>query len=129
MMMIERLLVDTREYPRCRDRETQRARFLISRFQGGITGEGDLRKLLDAHLRENEKSEIDTSSWPASAGTVGRAVGALLRTRFSVRKPSQIIAKVLAPKLSKTEAQRRHDSDTDGRQRRENEVKSRNQQH
>jgi hypothetical protein len=127
MMMIDRLLTEHREYPRCRDRETEKARFLVGRFQGGVKAEGDLRKLLNAHICESK--EGDTSRWEVGRASVRRIVGSLFGFRVPVRKPSQIIAKALAPRPSRNEVQRQFDNDTDGRQRRENEVKSRNRMH
>jgi hypothetical protein len=127
MTMIDRLLTEHREYPRCRDRETEKARFLVGRFQRGVIAECDLRKLLNAHICESKESEI--SRWQAGRDVVSRAAGSLFGFRFSDRKPSQIIAKVLAPRLSRNEAHRRIANDTDGRRRREDEVKSRNWMH
>jgi hypothetical protein len=121
MTMIERLLLEVRAVPRNRSQETMRARFLIDQFQGGVTAEADLRSVLN--VREVKGSDTSRRS------VVSRAVGALFGSRFSDREAPQIVAQKLAFRVARDEVQYRIDNDTDGRHRRENEVKSRHQMH
>jgi hypothetical protein len=125
MTMIERLLLEIRAVPRNRSQETMRARFLIDQFQGGVIAEADLRSVLNTR----EIKDSGTSRRLAGGGVVSRTVGALFGSRFSDRHAPQIIAKKPAPRPGRDEAQRRIDNDTDGRHRRENEVKSRHRMH
>ena len=121
MTMIERLLLEVRAVPRNRSQETMRARFLIDQFQGGVTAEADLRSVLN--VREVKGSDSSQRS------VVSRAVGALFGSRFSDREAPQIVAQKLAFRVARDEVQYRIDNDTDGRHRRENEVKGRHQMH
>jgi hypothetical protein len=125
MTMIERLLLEIRAVPRNRNQETMRARFLIDQFQGGVIEEADLRSVLN--MREIKDS--GTSRRLAGGDVVSRTVGALFGSRFLDRDAPQIIVKKPAPRPGRDEAQRRIDNDTDGRHRRENEVKSRHRMH
>ena len=125
MTMIERLLLEFRVVPRNRSQETIRSRFLIDQFQGSVTAEADLRLM----LKTREIKDGETSRRSAGGSVVSQTVGALFGSGFSDRNAPQIIAKKLAPRLGRDEAQRRIDNDTDGRRRRENEVKSRHLLH
>jgi hypothetical protein len=127
MAMIKRLLTESREYPRCKERETEKARFLIGRFQSGVAAEGDLRELLNSNICEAD--ERGAIRWFSAKGAADRIFGALFRSKFSARKPSLIVAKVFVPRMGLNEAHRRLVNDTDGRRRREDELKSRNQMH
>jgi hypothetical protein len=125
MMMIERLLLEIRAVPRNRSQETMRARFLIDQFQGGVIAEADLRSLLNI----SEIKDRGTSRRLGGGGVASRTLDAPFGSGFSDRDEPQIIAKKPAPRPDRDEAQRRIDNDTDGQNRRENEVKSRHRMH
>lgn len=130
MSMIERLLVGTHDFPRSQERDEAKIRFLVARFQAGITTETDLREALSVHIKATVGQESDLSRL-ISDGGVTRDVAAKLHKLLFGKKllPSKIASVRQVLKTRPNEAQYMRLNDTDGRQRRENEIKNRNQMH
>jgi len=128
MNMLQRLLAEVRRLPRNIQREASSARFLVHRFQDGTTAESDLRSQLEAYGRGGDDRDAGSVAAQANGNAAGKS--GFLRGWLSSRStPAGAPARNLPATVRRSEAQRLRDNDTDGRRRRENEVKGRNQMH
>lgn len=130
MSMIERVLRRARDFPYSHERNATKARFLVARFQAGITNEADLREALLLYVKAADAQENVFSGWSTQDSTVGGVVAKLHNLIFGKRLlPSKLASIGNILRIRPNDAQFRRLNDTDGRQRRENEIKSRNQMH